>query len=242
MKHSIPAILISMMALLPLVNASAKDLPTSNQPTKKAALKDSVKERPSDLSRLIDMLMHTGDEDRLLEHLSPLIGLTGTPPAKGRDFTLPRPKGKERRECTIVFSDDSQNVSPEEKRITCLYIQHKIVSGHDSEAMYYRFNIEGKLEHVTVNHGKNDDDGKPILGSGVAVDKDIDSPDVQKAFKAELSYWTKDWLKKEQKIIARAKRASASKAATAGVSISASAESNTRDKEAAVAPATTPTP
>ena len=231
MKRSVPAILVSMMALVALVNASAEDLPTRNQPSKKTALKDSVKEPTRDLTRLIEVLMKTGDDDRT--QLAKLIGLTGTPLTKGRDFTLPRPKGKERRECTIVFSEDSENGVPSgEKQPTCLYIAHKIVSGHDGESVYYRLSLAGKLEHALVTHLKYDDNGKPVPGAAIDVEKDIDSPDVQKAFKAELAYWTKDWLKKEQKILASAKTASASKAAPEGVRASASAESSALEKEA----------
>ena len=212
MKRSVPAIIVSMMAVVALVNASAEDLPTRNQPSKKAALKDSVKDPGNNLSRLIDVLMKTGDDDQM-GPLTKLIGLTGNPPTKGRDFTLPRPSGEERRECTIVFADDSETDHPSgEKRPACLYIQHRITSGHDDESSYYRLSLDGKLEHASVLHGKRNENGKPVIGSGIDVEKDIDSPDVQKAFKAELAYWTKDWLKKEQKIIARAKTASASNA------------------------------
>lgn len=204
MKNVIFAIVLSMTAAIPLVNASAEDLPIGNQSSPKATLKNSVKERASDLSRLIELLLKTGEDDQLTENLSPVIGLTGTPRTKGRDFTLPRPHGKERRECSIVFSDESQDATPGEKRPSCLYIQHKIVSGHDGESHYYRLNLEGKLEKASVLQYKYDDDGKPIAGSGVTVDKDITSPAIQKAFKAEYAYWTKEWVKAEKKTQARA--------------------------------------
>ena len=229
MKLSMSAILVSMMALLPLVNASAEDLPTGNHPSKKAGVKDAVKQPTSDFARLFEMLMKTGEDDHLKVHLSQLVGLTGTPPVKGRDFTLPRGKGKEYRECSIVFVDDSGNGrSLGAKRPLCVYIDRQIVSGHDSESYWYRMNLEGKLEKVTLLSSKYDDEGKPIPESGVIIEKDIDTPEMQKAFKAELAYWTKDWLKKEQKIIARAKTATASNAvdkeATAAAAPAATAQ------------------
>ena len=216
MKRILSAIILSMMAAILLVNASAQDLPSSNQPAQKAALKDSVKQTSSDLSKLIDLLMKTGEDDELPGTLSPVIGLTGARRVKGRDFILPRFNGKERRECTIVFSDDSKNTVSKDNRPSCLYIQHKIISGHDGESLYYRLSVDGKLEHALVSHSKYDDNGKVIAGSATDSEKDIHSPAVQKAFKEELAYWTKEWLKKEQKELAKAKASAASGKVPAG--------------------------
>jgi hypothetical protein len=233
MKQSLFSLVVSMAASLLVVNASAQDLPSRNQPSPQSNIKDSVKESQTDLSRLIGILMRTGDEQRLAP-LSPLIGMTGDPPIKGRDFTLPRTDGKERRECTIVFSESSQNnVQNTEKHPTCLYIQHKFVSGHDSEAIYYRLSLDGKLEHLTVSHSKYDDNGKPVPGSAVRSDRDINSPEVQKAFKAELNYWTKEWVKQEQKKTAAAGSGSASNAEA--IPTSATAAHTPLNKEAATA-------
>jgi hypothetical protein len=194
MKQSLFSIIVSMAAPLLIVNASAQDLPSRNQPP----FKDSVKESPSDLSRLIDILMRTGDDDRMAP-LTDLIGMTGDPPTKGKDFTLPRVNGKERRECAIVFSESSPtSVQNKERHPTCLYIQHKVVSGHDSESLYYRFSLDGKLEYASIMRGKFDDNHKPISGSGVNTARDIHSPEVQREFKSELAYWTKEWAKQEQ--------------------------------------------
>lgn len=43
------------------------------------------------------------------------------------------------------------------------------------------------------------------------VEEDMTSPDIQKAFKAEMTFWLKDWLKKQPKL--DAKKATASAAA-----------------------------
>lgn len=199
MKSGIFAIILSMTAAFLLVNASAEDLPIGNQPQRKAS-KESAKRHARGLKELVELLLKTGDDSPLPESLSEQIGLSGTPPTKGRDFTVPRPKGAERRECTIVLSGDAQDATPaSERRPTCLYIQHKIVSGHDAESHYYRMNLEGKLEKASVLEYKLGDDGKPVAGSGVSVDKDITSPEIQKSFQAEYAYWTKDWVKAEKK-------------------------------------------
>ena len=65
--------------------------------------------------------------------------------------------------------------------------------------------LTGKLKHVIACHFKYDEDGKPVPGSAVDIEKDIGSPAVQKAFKSEFTFWTKVWLKKEQKALATAK-------------------------------------
>ena len=200
MKFGIFAIVLSMTASFLLVNASAEDLPIGNRSIHKAAHKESVKNRTTDLEKLIAVLLKTGDNSPLPETLSQQIGLSGTPPTKGRDFTVPRDDGIERRECTIVLSDDQSG----KQRPSCIYIQHKVVSGHDGESHYYRMNLEGKLEKASVLQTKFDDAGRIVPGSGVSTDKDIDSPEIKKAFNAELAYWTKDWVKAEKKAQARA--------------------------------------
>jgi hypothetical protein len=205
-----PAFLVASMMLLPLA-VKAQEKPVSshrNSNEQEISLKDSVKEPSIEFSKLLEVLMTTGEEGQLSENLAPTIGLTGSPYVKGKDFTTRRSNGKEYRECSIVYADGSNSSkSPDKKKPFCVYFNKQVVSGKKSESYWYRLNLQGTLEKVAVIEGKYDENGKPVQGSGITVEKDIDSPEVLKAFKAEFSYWTKDWLKKQQKAAAPAESA-----------------------------------
>ncbi|HXT01060.1 MAG TPA: hypothetical protein VN915_10320 [Elusimicrobiota bacterium] len=188
------AIVLSMTAGIPLVNASAEDLPIGNHSVK--GPQDSVKRSSNDLSNLLGILMKTGDDDIVGETTTEL-GLASDLPTKGRDFTITGPKGEERREFSIVFAGSS------DKTPRCLYIEHRVAAGHGADATYYRMSLSGKLEHVTVCHIEYGADGKVIPGSAIDAEKNVDAPEVQKAFKREFTYWTKDWVKAEKKAQAR---------------------------------------
>jgi hypothetical protein len=230
-----------MAVAILIVNASAEDLPIANQ-SPKPSLKDSVNEPSSNLHRLVEFLMKTGDTGEL-GSICRQLGLTGEHlPVVGRDFTISTSSGKERRECTIVFSDNSESGS---KRPMCLYIQHKLVARHDGDATYYRMSPDGKLQSVIVSHLKFDDTGKVIRGSAVDTVIDINSPATQKAFKAEFAYWTKDWLNQELKKSASAGSESTqaptqSVAAPAQAASSASVEAHRVDNSQEVPAARAP--
>jgi hypothetical protein len=186
----------SMVLLSPPVKAQNTELPSAVH--KESGLKDSVKESNNDFKQLIDVLSRIGEEGNFSEYLSPAIGLVGTVPVKGIDFTTPTSTGKIYKECSIVYAPDSTTGG---KRPLCVYINKKIVTGHESESYWYRIDLQGRLEKVSLLQGKYDDSGKPIQGSGVSIQKDISSSDIQKQFKTEFRYWTKEWLKQQKAAI-----------------------------------------
>ena len=69
--------------------------------------------------------------------------------------------------------------------------------GND-ESYLFRVSLNGKLEKAVVIHGKRDEQGNSIKGSGVTTEKDINSPEIQERFQHELDLWLKKtYLKKE---------------------------------------------
>ncbi|MBI3288458.1 MAG: hypothetical protein HYZ74_02940 [Elusimicrobia bacterium] len=97
-------------------------------------------------------------------------------------------------------------VYEDERTPVAIYIVKMETSGRDKTSEYFRSSLDGSLEKAVLFRGKDDETGHPIKGSGVKFDQDIDSPEVKKAFKTEMDYWLKDWLKKEE---AASKRRSA---------------------------------
>lgn len=176
-----------MMAVPFLVNARAAETPNFNQRSHKGGLK-------TDFSRIIEMLKNTGETDRMKPGLAELIGLTGEPPVKGRDNDT----GREYRECSMVYPDDSDGATPAEaKTPVCVYFNRRIDSGHDGESHWYRVSMSGKLEKAVIHYNKTDEDDKSVPGSDVIVPEDINSPKVQKAFRTEMDFWLKNSQKEK---------------------------------------------
>ena len=65
-------------------------------------------------------------------------------------------------------------------------------------AQYFRADLKGHLEFSVRSHGRLDEQGKPIRGSGVAEPVDIASPEVRKAFQHELDFWLKGKFRKKK--------------------------------------------
>ena len=107
------------------------------------------------------------------------------------------------RTCYVVLEDHAATDVTITPKPVCAYLAKTKSNDHDRETLYYRVNLNGKLEKAVHVRGKLDDNGKIIRGSGTKVDEDINSPEVKKAFDAEMTYWLKDWLKKQQKVEAK---------------------------------------
>ena len=136
--------------------------------------------------------MKTGIDDKVGSNLAPVIGLPKAMPMKLRETVVSaKNKDTDIRSCLVVIGEDTRPI--------CVYMIRSKKSGRDHRAQYFRINLDGKLEKAVSSQGKNDENDKAIKGSGVKFEQDIDSSEVKKAFDAEMSYWLKDWLKKEQK-------------------------------------------
>ena len=204
-----PLILTLSIAALPiLVNGQPQSLSTVNKTDGKSELKDSVKDSAGNFKRLVEVVFRYGAEGGFKKNLAHVVGLPGEMPTKDQENTTRTPNGKETRGCFIVYEDKPE---AEGHRPVCAYILKRIVSGRDSKSQYFRVTLDGRLEKAVLSQGKNDESGKPIAGSGVKFDQDIESAEVRKAFNAEINYWLKDWLKKEQKAAGTKKAAEASK-------------------------------
>jgi hypothetical protein len=110
--------------------------------------------------------------------------------------------------------------------------------GHTSKRelkmSFYRFSLDGRLEQAITLQNKRDD-GKDLPETRARFEEDIQNPEIQKAFKTEMAYWLKDWLKKQN--LTKIETASANEA----VREHAKAAQKETEHEAEAAPAPAPT-
>lgn len=192
---------LSIAALLPLVNASAESLTVVNNISKRDA---------AEFSKLVNLVLKNGQNSEFRRNLAPAIGLDKPSPIKILENTFNnKDSSTEFRSCSVVLDELT------DKHPKCVYLAWKKVGAGKTETKYYRVSIVGQFEKLVTVSGELDKDGKPVRGSGKSTDQDINSPEVKKAFDAEMAYWLKDWLKKEQKPAAAKKQAAVAKPAAA---------------------------
>jgi hypothetical protein len=197
------SLLGSMLAVTPLVNGQENSTPKINSPASK-----------NDIAQLIDVLLKSGEDSLVKEHLAPAIGLPGPMPVKSQTISDEH-HGRDLNghECFLVYKQSEDATGSQSKRPFCIYLHRHKISGHDDESQYFRINLDGQLDKVVMILGKRDDDGKIVPGAGIARDQDIESSESKKEFAVEMA-GMKKWLKTQQKLLA-AKSASPAASATA---------------------------
>lgn len=209
-KNSIKAavaLALSIAALPNLVNGQPQSLSTVNtdKSSNQVLLKDSVKDAKSDIAKLIAAVLKKGTNENTRSSLSPVIGLPKAMPAMDVEVPISQKASvTETRRCFVVYENVEGTASEKgDKRPVCAYIVRAKRAGLDKETKYFRINLNGNLEKVVLTQGKYDASGKIVRGSGVKFDLDINSPEVKETFEAEMKFWLKDWLRKEQKNAAK---------------------------------------
>jgi hypothetical protein len=199
MKCWVFAIVLSMTALFPLVNASAEDSPTVNQFPEKDALQDSVKDKQSEFSRLVQTVLSTGAQKDFPNGYAQAVGLSEPMPAKRCHMTISGDrKFGDDRHIFVVYSKD------ETARPICMYLMKGHSTKHELKQEFFRVNLDGQLEKVVILQNKRDDDGKSIAEGRARFEEDMDDSAVRKTFQTEMSFWLKTWLKKQPKVAAKA--------------------------------------
>ena len=201
------ALALSIAALPGLVNGQTPSLTSVNKDksSSKSDLKDSVKDAKIGITQLIAITLKNGTNSNIASTLAPVIGLPNAMPMRKQEVVVSkRDNDFEERACYVIYENvESTTPADDEKRAVCAYIVKIKRSGLDKETRYFRIDLNGKLEKVVLSKSKYDEAGKIVSGSGVKTDQDIDSPEVRKTFEAEMKFWLKDWLKKEQKNAAK---------------------------------------
>jgi hypothetical protein len=188
-----------------LVNGQAQSLSSVNQSASGRKLKDSVKADKKDVAQLISITLERGAEGKIGNNLAPVIGLPHAMPMRKQEVVMPTLANKSKERAFYVIYENADGTPPksDQRREVCAYIVKIELSGLDKKTQYFRIDLDGKLEKAILSQGKLDSDGNGVKGSGVKTDQDINSPEVKKTFEAEMKFWLKDWLNKEQKNAAK---------------------------------------
>ncbi|MEK7234908.1 MAG: hypothetical protein AAB268_13920 [Elusimicrobiota bacterium] len=198
------ALSLSIAATLILVNAQIPSPTSTNKdnPSTKSEHKDSIK---TDIAKLIDTILKSGIDSNISSILATVIGLPNAMPMKKQEIVMGQTNNDiEKRACYVIYENTGNiDIETPEKRTVCVYIVKIKRSGRDKQTRYFRIDLNGNLEKVVLSQSKFDETGKIVEGSGVKFDQDVDSPEVRMTFEAEMKFWLKDWLKKEQKNVTK---------------------------------------
>ena len=175
---------LSIAALSSAVKAQEKNLPVVNL-------------GKSDFSRLVALVMTSGDEAKFANGIAQAVGLPNEMPARGEvEIVSSEGKDIDQRDCSVVYEPDESDG----KRPVCVYISRAKRFGRTSTTQYFKVSLDGQLEKAVTLSLKRDDDGNLLREGRSKSVEDIDSPEIKKAFKTELGFWVKDWLKKQGKV------------------------------------------
>lgn len=183
------ALLVSLvLACANLAYASGKS-GKSTKPSKASSSRSSV-------SSFFAKLGTEGDDNVVRPHLGPLLSLTPNAPTKAYilDNLNRQAARKPEKICNLVMAPGSDgSLTPSSAVFVDGYIDDTTTF-----AYYYKVGLDGKLQAAIKTVGKRAD-GKPVRGSGVKEDLDVNSPEVQSRFQKELDYWLSGKFRKHWK-------------------------------------------
>jgi hypothetical protein len=96
----------------------------------------------------------------------------------------------------VVYSPES---GEQGKRPLCVYLFRGHTTKRELKMRFYRFSLDGHLEQAITLQNKRDD-GKDLPETRARFEEDLENPEIKKALNTEMSFWFKDWLKKQRKV------------------------------------------
>ena len=160
---------------------SAKSSPSSSKTT-------------SRFSSFVQKLNIEGADDFMRPNTAPFLALPPNAPSKAYVVDTLAREGDRQPEklCKLVLE---QPAADSKFTPTCIVLINGFTALETSESYHYKVGLDGKLLAAVQLSGKYNN-GKPVRGSGVKTDLDINSPEVQSSFKKELDFWLSVMYKK----------------------------------------------
>jgi hypothetical protein len=188
--------LVLSIAALPLtVKAQEKNLPSFKKGAHDSNSGDATRNTKKDIAKLTQLVMDSGDDIVLEDGFAQAVTLEESLPAKYTHADISEHGDKtDSRECHVVYRSDDSG-----KRAICLLLSRYKGTRTDMHAKYYRMNLNGTLENAVTLNNKRGSDGDSLPEGRSRVVEDVASAETRKAFKTELEYWVKTWLKKHPK-------------------------------------------
>ena len=231
MNHSAFVLALSIAALASAVKAQEGNLPSFKKAGARheTGFKDSVKDVRNDFSKLIQILLVSGEDIDFPDGFAQAVGLSQPMPAKHVEIVINHHEDtQDVHTCHVVYVPDG-NAG---KHAVCVLLSRvKDAKGWRSST-FYRVNLGGQLESAVVLHNKLGSDGNALPEGRSRSEEDKNSPATQRAFKTEMTYWLKDWLKKQHPV-----KTATAKLTVPEVKEHAAAEHQATDQDAAAAAA-----
>ncbi len=202
---------LSIAAAPIAVNASGETLSSFNKDKFDNASRQAKRNHDSlvDFSKLIKLVIDRGQEHIIPANLASAIGSPTGVPILTKDVQI------EDRICTIAYSSETTTTDLEKHPIPdCVYLSSRRKSGRSLVSRYLRIDLNGKLQKVFVLNGTSDAQGRPL--SATKSYPDVDSPEVRKEFQAEMDFWLKEWLPKQDGLKAKPIRTGSTTKASTG--------------------------
>lgn len=145
-------------------------------------------------SAFMKKLHSEGADNFIRPNVAPFLELTPNSPSKAYivDELARQEDRQPEKICNLVLekAESSDTLTPK-----CAVIIDGYVGTDKTVSHYYKVGLDGKLLSAVRLSGKVSS-GKPVRGSGVKTDLDINSPEVQASFKKELDFWLSGRYKK----------------------------------------------
>jgi hypothetical protein len=198
MKRSTIGFALSMAVVPNAVNAQSKPLSSFNKhkadsKSHPSHLKDSVRDTHQDISQLIKLVLNEGRASKFPASVATHVGTTATLPVPARDVRV------QKHICTLLLPTSDSHPG-NDSQPDCVYLRTHIQTSRDLDSKFFRVSLDGRLEKVYVLHGVYDTAGKPA--SATSSYPDVNSPEIQKEFRAEMNFWLKEWLPKQKEVAA----------------------------------------
>lgn len=154
----------------------------------------------------VQKLAVEGTDDIVQSYVAPFLALAPNTPSKAYILDeLPREAdNRPEKICKLIFEPDEAEQKHPPK---CIVLIAGYVNDETNTSNYYKISLDEKLLTAFQLTGRRSG-GKPIRGSGVKHDLDVNSPEVQADFKKELDFWLSGRYKKYLKPKKEAKAAS----------------------------------
>lgn len=172
-----PLLALLLLTIVPLAHSQAGK--SGKSPKSSAAAK-------SNLSTFFAELSSKGNDEYVRPYLAPFLSVPAKAPMKEFVAANPRksPNGKTEKACSLVMkSEDGAEPTP-----MCAVITDGTFGSASIDGFYFKVGLDGSLLAAFKTNSKVSD-GKPVRGSGVKEDLDINSPEVKDRFQKELDFW-----------------------------------------------------
>lgn len=150
----------------------------------------------SSVSSFFAKLGTEGVDNYIRPNMASFLSLSANQPTKAYiiDTLAPKAARKPEKVCNLVLSPSADGtMAPTSAVFIDGYLEDTA-----SLAYYFKVGLDGKLQAAIKTSGKRAG-GKPVRGSGVKEDLDVNSPEVQSRFQKELDFWLSGKFRKHWK-------------------------------------------